>query len=222
VIIKKNQISAGFLSYTYGTNGISLPRDKPWLVSLSVDQNRMAAEIDALRPLCDFLVVSMHWGNEYDHNPTATQRKLAVFLAEHRVDLIIGHHPHVLQTWEYLSRPDGGTTLCFYSLGNFVSAQLTRPTLPTLLGGLMYLRVKKTGKTITVDETGILPLVTHFEPGYRNLAVYPLYQYTEDLAAKHHRKSTEGELSVSWFNALTQRVLPAEGLIMRNPFTVPH
>jgi poly-gamma-glutamate synthesis protein (capsule biosynthesis protein) len=230
VIIKKNNISVGILSYTYDTNGITLPKEKPWLVSV-INTALMAQEIDSLRPNCDFLIVSMHWGAEYDHDPTPSQKKLAAFLAEHRVDLIIGHHPHVLQPWELIPRPDGGLSLCFYSLGNFVSAQLTRPTLPTLLGGLMYLKIKKTAGNISIAEAGIIPVVTHFERDYRNFAVYPLYDYTGELAEKHHRKSTESDLSFSYFNAILQKIAkaPVQGprvpseplLIMRNPFQNP-
>jgi poly-gamma-glutamate synthesis protein (capsule biosynthesis protein) len=192
----------------------------------------MAEELNALRPLCDFLIVSMHWGVEYDHNPTGTQKQLAAFLAEHRVDLIIGHHPHVLQPWESLPRPDGGKTLCFYSLGNFVSAQLTRPTLPTLLGGLMYIKIKKSaGKTsikeLSIEESGIIPVVTHFEGEYRNFTVYPFYEYTGELVERHQRKSTEEELDLSYFNAILQKITKNPGepwvpkVIMGNPFQNP-
>jgi poly-gamma-glutamate synthesis protein (capsule biosynthesis protein) len=244
IIIEKNNIHVGILSYTYDTNGIAIPKDKPWLVSVA-DTALMAREIDGLRPNCDFLIVSIHWGTEYNHNPTAAQKRLAVFLAEHYVDLIIGHHPHVLQPWELIPRPDGGGSLCFYSLGNFVSAQLTRPTLPTLLGGLAYLKIKKTAGNISIKEAGIIPVVTHFEQDYRNFTVYPLYEYTEILAAKHHRKSTEAELSLLYFSAILQKITkapetlpdspnggfagnpgafasPARGpFIMRNPFQNP-
>jgi poly-gamma-glutamate synthesis protein (capsule biosynthesis protein) len=67
-IVEKNGITLGFLAYTYGTNGLPVPRAAPYLVSL-ID-TVMAQEIDALRPLCDYLSVSMHWGDEYDHTPT--------------------------------------------------------------------------------------------------------------------------------------------------------
>jgi poly-gamma-glutamate synthesis protein (capsule biosynthesis protein) len=215
-IIEKNHIRVGVLSYTYGTNSISLPRDKPWLVSMA-DTARMAEELDSLRPLCDFLIVSMHWGTEYDHIPTTAQKRTATFLAEHGVDLIIGHHPHVLQPWEVLPRPDGGENLCFYSLGNFVSAQLTRPTLPTLLGGLMYLKIKKTEGKISIEETGIIPVVTHFEQNYRNFSVYPLYEYTEELAGKHNRKSTETELSLPYFSAILEKIIKAPETLPKGP-----
>ncbi|MDR2151770.1 MAG: CapA family protein, partial [Helicobacteraceae bacterium] len=96
----------GFLAYTYGLNGIKLPKEAPYLVSL-IDVKTMAKEIDELRALCDFLIVSMHWGEEYKHIPVKTQEKLAQFLADRKVDLVIGHHPHVLQTARWIEREDG-------------------------------------------------------------------------------------------------------------------
>jgi poly-gamma-glutamate synthesis protein (capsule biosynthesis protein) len=213
-IIEKNNIKTGFLAYTYGTNGIPVPGDKPWLVSL-IDTEIMAGEIDALRPLCDFLVVSMHWGNEYEHEYNSRQKALAVFLAEHGVDLVIGHHPHVIQPFEYLPRPDGGTTLCFYSLGNFISAQ-TRG--PTLLGGLLYVRLKKDASGLAVDRAGVIPTVTHYEGNFTGFKVYPLSAYTDELAAKHGKRQPEAELDAAYFTALARRVFNG-GIIDYNPFS---
>ncbi|MDR1506344.1 MAG: CapA family protein, partial [Treponema sp.] len=105
-IITKNGISFGFLSYTYGLNGYSLPAGKDWFVGM-IDTPVMAREIDALRPNCDVLVVSMHWGDEFRHTVNETQKELAAFLAEHKVDLVIGHHPHVTAPCEIIPRPDG-------------------------------------------------------------------------------------------------------------------
>lgn len=68
-IITKNTITFGLLSYTYGLNGLTLPPGEPNLVSL-IHKDRMAREMDALRPLCDFLIVSMHWGDEYQMQPS--------------------------------------------------------------------------------------------------------------------------------------------------------
>ena len=67
----------------------------------------------------DLVVVSMHWGAEYQAAPTPSQRALAHSLAEAGADLIWGHHPHVLQPLEYLPRPNGQPpALAAYSLGN--------------------------------------------------------------------------------------------------------
>jgi poly-gamma-glutamate synthesis protein (capsule biosynthesis protein) len=214
VIIEKNNITVGFLAYTYGTNAIPLPQDKPYLVSLT-ETGVMAGEIDALRPLCDFLVVSMHWGNEYDHQYNRTQETMARFLADHGVDLILGHHPHVIQAYQYLPRPQGKNTLCFYSLGNFLAAQ----DMPnTLLGGLAYIKIKKVNSETSVERAAVIPTITHFDAAYRGFRIYPLYRYTEALANSHGRKRPQYELSLAYFTALARRIF-GEGTIEHNPWS---
>jgi poly-gamma-glutamate synthesis protein (capsule biosynthesis protein) len=203
IIIKKNNIKVGFLSYTYGTNGLSVPKDKPYLVSL-IDMKAMTKEIDALRPNCDLLVVSMHWGEEYQHTPTIEQKKLAQFLADHQVDVIIGHHPHVLEGTATLIGKSGNETFCIYSLGNFISHQADSSTL---LGGLLSLKIKKFDGIITIEMAKITPLVTHYEVGSVNFKVYPLYEYTEELAEKHTRKIQGKELGVKYFTDLAKTIL---------------
>jgi poly-gamma-glutamate synthesis protein (capsule biosynthesis protein) len=213
-IITKNNISVGFLAYTYGTNGIPLPKDKPFLVSL-IDTGMMAAEIDALRPLCDFLVVSMHWGNEYELKPAKRQEELALFLASRGVDLVIGHHPHVLQPVRAIPREDSGRMICFFSLGNFLSAQ-NEP--PRLLGGMMRVNIKKEASppyAVTVEEAELVPLVTHYEAGYTNFSVYQLSDYTEDIAARHFlRKKNKG---VSYFHELMDVIAADSGYKVFTP-----
>jgi poly-gamma-glutamate synthesis protein (capsule biosynthesis protein) len=213
VIIERNHIKVGFLSYTYGLNGIPLPTDMPYLVSL-IDTERMAREIAALRPRCDYLVVSMHWGEEYQFNYNARQKALSEFLAARNVDLIIGHHPHVLQPVASLPRADGGITHCFYSLGNFISAQIPNYTL---LGGMMYLRIRKDSAGVEVVESGVIPLVTHFERGFTKFSVYPLYEYTDELAVKQLRRSSENEISLAYFTRLARQIL-GDAYLNRDPY----
>jgi poly-gamma-glutamate synthesis protein (capsule biosynthesis protein) len=212
VIIEQNNIKVGFLSYTYGLNGLSLPADRPYLVAL-IDTKVMAKEIDALRPLCDYLVVSMHWGVEYEFQQNERQETLARFLADHNVDLVIGHHPHVLQPVTVLPRADGGQTYCFYSLGNFISSQMENYAM---LGGMMYLKVQRTDDGLSVVESGVIPVVTHFEAGSTNFRIYPLYEYTDELAAKHLRNTEGNEISMAYFNGLAARVL-GDALMDHNP-----
>jgi poly-gamma-glutamate synthesis protein (capsule biosynthesis protein) len=181
VIIEKNGIRLGFLAYTYGTNGLPVPRNAPYLVSLT-DTDIMAKEIDALRPLCDYLIVSMHWGDEYDHKPTRRQEELTLFLAEHTVDLVLGHHPHVLQEMRSVKRPDGGEMLVYFSLGNFVSAQ---NRLSTLLGGMAKVTLVKEGGVVRWTTASLVPIVTHYEKGYTGFRVYRFEDYTGELAAHH-------------------------------------
>jgi poly-gamma-glutamate synthesis protein (capsule biosynthesis protein) len=215
VIIEKNGIKVGFLAYTYGTNGLALPKDKPYLVSL-INEASMETEIKALRPLCDFLVVSMHWGQEYQHTISKEQERLGLFLAGLDVDLIIGHHPHVVQRYSYLEQPDGGKTLCFYSLGNFLSAQ---ETSPTQLGVLAYVRIKKLDTFLSIEEGGIIPTVNHYEQDYSGFRVYPLSRYDEDLAKKHLLRLRGKDISIPWFTALIESVFPQGNVLLKNPFT---
>jgi poly-gamma-glutamate synthesis protein (capsule biosynthesis protein) len=66
----------------------------------------------------NFLIVSVHWGNEYQIKSSAFQQKLARKIIDVGADLIIGHHPHVVQEIEIYNNK-----LIFYSLGNFVFDQ---------------------------------------------------------------------------------------------------
>ena len=66
----------------------------------------------------NFLIVSMHWGKEYQPTNSPAQQKLAHHLIEAGADLIIGHHPHVVQNIEKYQGK-----LIFYSLGNFIFDQ---------------------------------------------------------------------------------------------------
>ena len=219
-LTEKNNIIVGFLGYTFSTNGLPVPSDKPYLVSL-IDTEKMAEEIDALRPLCDFLVVSMHWGEEYRHDYGKSQERLATFLSGHRVDLVIGHHPHVLQPVEYVPRPDGGSMLCFYSLGNLISAQIENPTL---LGALAYVRIKKTAAPdeetaagIVFEDAGAIPLVTHYERGFNGFKVYPLYAYTGELVEKHRQNREKKVFTTDYLKGLASKVL-GDREIAYNPF----
>ncbi|MCM3764641.1 CapA family protein [Neobacillus niacini] len=121
-IIEKNGIRLAFLSYTYGTNGISVPKGKDYLVNV-INRERMAQEIDRAKAEADVVIMSIHWGIEYQRNPTNQQKELANFLANKGVDIIFGSHSHVLQPMEWIQRDDGRKTFVVYSLGNFLSAQ---------------------------------------------------------------------------------------------------
>ena len=126
-IFEKNKIKYAILNYTYGTNGIKVPNNKEYLVNLWDDtrnyegyKEKVISDINNLRSKVDILIVAMHWGREYTHTPTELERKTAKFLAENGVDIVIGTHPHVIQPVEWI-----GNTIVFYSLGNFISAQIS-------------------------------------------------------------------------------------------------
>lgn len=135
-----NGIKTAILSYTYGTNGIPIPKGKDYLVNV-IDTDKMKAEIKRAKQQADIVIMSMHWGNEYQRLPAATQKDLAQFLVNEGADIIFGHHPHVLQPMEWLSDPTGRKAFVIYSLGNFLSGQMHDYKD---IGGLATIEVKKT------------------------------------------------------------------------------
>lgn len=156
-ILNKHGIKVCYLSYTYGTNGIPVPMGKDYLVNL-IDREVMKSEIQRARQQSDIVVMSVHWGNEYQRFPTEEQKQLAQFLVDQGVDIIFGHHPHVLQPMEWLTAKDGRKALVVYSLGNFLSGQMWDYKD---IGGLATVEITKevvSGKTeITIDHPEFMP-----------------------------------------------------------------
>ena len=202
-VLEKQGIRFGFLSYTYGLNGYQLPSDKPWKVSL-IDEQKIAADLAAIRSECDYLIVSMHWGNEYQTGESDYQNRLAQLLCDGGADLIIGTHPHVLQPMKWLEREDGHKTLCAYSLGNFVSNQHKRVTM---LGGILEVELlfDENGTLLETTSAGVIPTVTHYKKGY--YTIYQLSEYNDELAGVHAIRNYETPFNMNYLNELSQKIL---------------
>lgn len=117
VIKEKNGIKYAMFGYTTSTNGIKVPYGKDYLVNV-YSAEKAKADIEKVKDKVDVIMVSMHWGVEYSHNVSQNQKEIASYLSSLGVNLIIGHHPHVIEPIEYIN-----DTLVIYSLGNFISAQ---------------------------------------------------------------------------------------------------
>ena len=142
VIIKeKNGIKYGLLSYTEHTNGLPVPSDKSYLCNV-YNKEKVKQDVEKYRDKVDVLIVAMHWGEEYTHNPTSGQKEKAKYLASLGVDLVIGCHPHVIQPIEFINN-----TLVVYSLGNFVSSQIGNDRLSGLMAGCEFIKRTYHGKT---------------------------------------------------------------------------
>ncbi|MCW5942405.1 MAG: CapA family protein [Fimbriimonadaceae bacterium] len=118
VVVRKG-LRVAFLAIT------DFPVDPPGLVR-QTDESTLAGDIADARRRADVVVVSWHWGTEGSHLPSDRQRRLARLAADAGADLVLGHHPHVLQPIEWLPAKDGRRCLVAYSLGNFVF-DATRP-----------------------------------------------------------------------------------------------
>lgn len=124
-IVTKNEINMGILAYTYGTNGLTVPSDKPYLISL-IDEAKIKSDIAKLRSAgADVVVIALHFGIEYQRQPNGDQKALAYSLIQSGADIILGSHPHVVQPYEevIVTRADGTakTGYVIYSMGNFIS-----------------------------------------------------------------------------------------------------
>lgn len=172
-IINKNGIKLAFLSYTYGTNGIPIPDGKDFLVNL-INLDLMSDEILRAKKEADVVIMSIHWGNEYQRIPTNEQKDLANFLASQGVDIIFGSHPHVLQPMEWINTEDGGKSFVIYSLGNFISGQVRDYKD---IGGMATVEITKhisnTGKSIELSNPAFYPTYVSSQQS-KNYQVVPL------------------------------------------------
>jgi len=184
-IMEKNNITYSLLSYTYGTNGIPVPKGKEYLVNVwptkgnnpSTDTEYQAykeivkEDIERVRDKVDVLMVAMHWGVEYTHTPTAYQKDMAQFLADNNVDIVIGSHPHVVMPVTWID-----DTLVIYSLGNLISAQETDLDYAKMVGLLTSVKITKTEdekkSTIKINDVNNELLYTS-HPNWKNYKVIP-------------------------------------------------
>lgn len=112
-------VRVAHLAYAYGFNGNPMPSGKPWSANV-VKPGRMIADARAARAAgAQIVVVSMHDGEENSPVPTVHQRETAAALAaSEQVDVVIGHHVHVVQPVELIGR-----MWVAYGLGNLLSGQ---------------------------------------------------------------------------------------------------
>jgi len=167
LIIEKNNIKVAFLNYTYGTNGIPVP--KPAKVNL-IDKKQIKADVEKAKKLLpDVIIVFLHWGIQYKYKPDKTQKDLVKFLYDLDVNIVIGSHPHVLQpvVYEYDALNDIDY-LTVYSLGNFISNQRKYPR-----DGSMIFSLK-----LTKDDKGKIRIAD-----YDYIPVW-VYKYQKDK--KYH------------------------------------
>jgi len=158
-----------WLACTYGLNGIP---DRNNQVMHCYGQRgeprpELLEEIRhlAANPAIDATIVTPHWGTEYAHAPTATERRLARAAIEAGATAVIGAHPHVLQPWEKVTTLDGREGVILYSMGNFISGQVGTPRRASAIG-LLELARADNGKA-RLTAVGYVPTFVEFGQRYR-------------------------------------------------------
>ena len=178
VIMEKNGIKYALLSYTTTTNGLPVPSGKEYLVNVySYEQAKK--DIERLRGKVDLLMVAMHWGEEYTHTPVEEEERIAKELASLNVDIVIGHHPHVIQPVDFI-----GNTMVVYSLGNFIASQYGVEKLTGLVLSVnVHKKVVNDQVTITLENPeASLSYVYSIKKNYRyGYKMYPYEMLNDDL-----------------------------------------
>ncbi len=128
VILDAGDAKVAHLAYTYGTNGIPVPEGEPWLVNL-IDPRQIVEDARTARGAgADVVVVSMHWGTEWQEEPDATQLELAEKLTASAtggrkdIDLVLGTHAHVPQAYEKVNG-----TWVVYGMGDQIAGVMNDP-----------------------------------------------------------------------------------------------
>ncbi|MBV6701790.1 CapA family protein [Kitasatospora aureofaciens] len=178
------------LAYTYGTNGIALPKGQPWAVNL-IDRDRILADARAARAAgADIVVVSVHWGTEWQDEPNAQQLTLARELAAEQgeggpaVDLILGTHAHIPQAYEKING-----TWTVYGMGdqlaghmfNYTGAEDPRGNWSSI-ARFTFSPPARPGQRWTVSKAEFVPQLTDLGPPYRVLDLAEAVRRNPDRA----------------------------------------
>lgn len=207
-LVECNGLRIAFLSYSYGQNGYTqadLPND---YYAVPYTTEGMQDDVERARAHADAVVVYLHAGTEYTHEPNEQQRTWAAECAAAGVDLVIGSHAHVIQSMEWLDAADGGKMLAVYGLGDFLSGYHNNPK--TILSGMFtctFERVKKPkegARTVAVKDVTWVPLIEHWENG--SSTVRAVKGYTDEQA-RANELLTGLDDPLGWIKQTTQDVI---------------
>lgn len=185
--IEKKGFKIAFLSYTYGTNGLTV--DSPYIVNY-IDTAVIGKDIQKAKlQQPDVIISLLHWGEEYQKNPNKGQKKLAHWLIKNGVDHIIGSHPHVIQPIHVLTDTlKDQKNVIAYSIGNFISNMQREGTD----GGMMLKLVLRKDSCVQLKSceynlvwTG-RPIVTE----EKNFILFPTSEKEFELNTKAHQSRT--------------------------------
>ncbi|WP_338912212.1 CapA family protein [Clostridium perfringens] len=200
IIKKVKGIEIGFTSYTYESkegelNGHKIPED----INLNTfSYNKLDKGLEEMKALveemknegAEFIVFGMHWGIEYNTEPSKYQVKIAEALNEYGVDLILGSNPHVVQPIEEIEGKDGNKTLVAYSLGNFISNQRleTMGDRRTADGIILNLTLDKSRKGVKIEKWDYTPTWVYKIPRENKKSDYYILPVEETLNSEEGKK----------------------------------
>ncbi|MBQ8836024.1 MAG: CapA family protein [Clostridia bacterium] len=195
-IVEKDGVKIAFLSYTTIVNEghkNDISSTSQYIIPYA-DTEDITRHVTLAKEQADVVIVSMHWGSEGVFTVTNEQRKYAKLCADLGVDVVLGHHPHVVGDVEWVEGESGNKTLVAYSLGNFCSSQLYSYNMVGEM--LKFDIVKSADGTLGIENVTVDPVVCHYKTDTskkdnQNLHVryevrmYMMSDYTEELASSH-------------------------------------
>lgn len=197
-IYEKNGIKVAILNYTYGTNGIPLPKDMPYAVNY-LNKKEVISDIKRAEKEADFTIVCPHWGTEYLRGISDYQKAWSQIFAENGVDLVLGCHPHVIEPIKYVTdKKTGHKMLVYYSVGNFVNSTMSNGRVSDrYIGGLAKVKLKRgADNKVRIAKYGVKATVMHNGGTKFGSRVIPLNIYTDKLAKKNVMKAQDYMFSV--------------------------
>lgn len=228
-----NGVKIGFINYMAGdrrsdgkihANGTTLSQAQEACINvftydeLDVFYEKLQRELDAMKNAgAEVLVVGIRWGTDYTTKADANQKAIAQTLCDMGVDVIAGNGAHMIQPFEALtSSVSGKTTLCMYSLGNFLSNQrkeLIRYDSGHTEDGIIYtVHIRKeadgtilfgavdyvpTWVSLTEDENGKLVYkIVPLSAGMEEKEAADSYKRTQDIVAEGVLKHNNSLLTI--------------------------
>jgi len=208
-LYEQDGMTIAILNYTYGTNGIPLPEDMPYAVDL-LEEERVINDIKQAEELADFTIVCPHWGTEYLLETDSQQKKWTNIFLEYGVDLVLGTHPHVIEPVEWVvDEETGHEMLVYYSLGNFVNwtSSSGDGIANRMVGGMAQVTLEMDeNQQVHIKEYDVEPLVSHLQQGVNGVTVYPLDDYTKELAVQNEIIKQDAAFSLEYCEALCENV----------------
>ena len=206
---ESNGITVAILNYTYGLNGVTLSKDKKYLVN-ELDEEKVRSDIRKAKEIADFVIVCPHWGTELKLTIDKSQEKWTNVFLEEGVDLVLGTHPHVIEPVEWITDENGHQMLVYYSLGNFINGTSStgHGVSNRMLGFMADVLIERNEETgeVEIVTYDAIPVVCHVAEK-TEYTVYFLKDYTEELASQNLILNQDSEFTKNLCESLVDQVL---------------
>jgi poly-gamma-glutamate capsule biosynthesis protein CapA/YwtB (metallophosphatase superfamily)/MFS family permease len=180
-----NGIKIGFFALTFSNNFFwrnnkLVKTIKPEEILYNIKKQKKIQDlIKSFKERVDLLVLSYHWGYESEYFPSKTQKDCFEILNNFGIDILYGHHSHIIQGFELNNNVDKNDSLCLYSCGNFIND----PEMPEKIytQGIIYsIEIQRNNDTLKINK--IKPYFTEIKDKENNLKEISLINKKESLS----------------------------------------